>query len=274
LFHDARRIIPPARVMDAVARREQHSATLFVFILPYLEEGNGANLWDMQKSYYNQTAQAREITVAAYFCPSRRAPPTMSIQGDSLDPQAAPSQNVRGSLGDYAGVCGDFGGIIFPSDSLRPCCAGFEGTLGQPNASNGVIVSADGPHARGAKEIRNSLTFTHVRDGLSKTLMIGEKHVNDQGLGHRYLNGVDYGDGSIYNGDHNSFYAAAGPGYGLAAGSNVATNVLTFGSMHPEAVLFAFADGSVTSLTTGISDTVLGLLSVRNDGQPIPDGAF
>ena len=273
-FHEARGFLPPARVIDAIRRREQMGATWAVFILPYIEQQAAADLWDMKKSYYNQTAEARQIAPAVYYCPSRRRPPALSIQGDSLNPSAAPGQNIPGALGDYAGVCGDYGGIIFPSQELKPCCYGFEGALGQPNASNGVIVSVHGDYDRGSEGNAGGLSFAHIRDGSSNTLMFGERHVNRDGFGYRVRDGQVYGDGSIYNGDHNSFYAPAGPGFGLARGAEHPPGAPRFGSYHPGVCQFVFADGSVRALGVSISETVLQLLAVRDSGQPIPAGAF
>ncbi len=269
-FEFAKGHLPPARVLALNPNKEEFTATWAVFILPYLEQQAAADLWDMKKGYYDQTAKARQFAHSLYYCPSRRSGPALSVQGDNINPNATPSQNIPGAVGDYAGVCGDFGGIAHD----KPCCYGFEGTLGSPTESNGVIVTARGKAGMGASVIEEGLTSARIRDGLSNTLMLGERHVHQEGFGHRTLNGIAYGDGSIYNGDHNSFYAPAGPGFGLARGPQHSAGVSQFGSSHPGTCLFVFADGSVRGLNVSIDETTLGLLSQRADGQPIPGDAF
>ena len=266
-FESSRGYLPPARVLDPVIRKDDFTATWIVFLLPFIELRAEAELWDMSRPYYNQSLAARTAHGPLFFCPSRRGP-MVSMQGDSLNPQAAPSANVPGTLGDYAGVCGDFGGVtLLPQ--RRPCCYGFEGTLGEPNASKGVIVTAWGVGGRGADKLRGVLTIAHIKDGTSNTLMIGEKHVNPDGFGHRFLNGIAYNDGAIMNGDHNSYYAPAGPGFGLARGPHEPAGVHRFGSSHPGVCQFVFADGSVHAFPVTISETVLQQLANRDDGMPL-----
>src|SRR5262249_59021053 len=83
--------------------------------------------------------------------------------------------------------------------------------------------------------------FSDFIDGLSNTLLIGEKHVPQGKLG------VGWWDCSIYNGD---FYQCstrtASTWYPLT--TNPKDLGWKFGSMHTHVVQFAFADGSVHSL--------------------------
>src|SRR5918911_1386733 len=51
-FHDARKFLPPTRVADGAY------ATWAVLILPYVEEQNVYNLWDLKKTYDLQTQAA------------------------------------------------------------------------------------------------------------------------------------------------------------------------------------------------------------------------
>jgi len=266
-FESSRQHLPPARVLDPLTRSEEFTATWIVFVLPFLELRAEAELWDMSRPYYNQPLSARTAHGPLFYCPSRRGP-MVSIQGDSKDPRAAPSANVPGSLGDYAGVCGDFGGITF-LPQRRPCCYGFEGTLGEPNASNGVIVTARGVRGRGADGLLSALKIAQIKDGTSNTLMIGERHVNPAGFGYRFRNGVFYHDGAVMNGDHNSYFAPAGPGFGLARGPHESADVHRFGSSHPGVCQFLFADGSVHCFPVSISETLLQQLANRKDGMPL-----
>jgi prepilin-type N-terminal cleavage/methylation domain-containing protein len=90
--------LPPLRSGDK-------GATWAVLILPYMEQEQLYQQWDLGRTYYQQSDVARQTPVANYFCPSRRtrtSRPLTSLSGDvpSDGPDDAP--NVPGALGDYA----------------------------------------------------------------------------------------------------------------------------------------------------------------------------
>jgi hypothetical protein len=109
-----------------------------------------------------------------------------------------------------------------------------------------------------------SVRFCDITDGLSNTLLVGEKHVPLNHFGEGPL------DSSAYNGDYFLSHARpAGPNYPLAQTLTEMSPV--FGSYHTAVVQFGFCDGGVRPLPRGISPKTLGLLACRDDGQPIPD---
>jgi hypothetical protein len=109
-----------------------------------------------------------------------------------------------------------------------------------------------------------SVRFEQITDGLSNTLLVGEKHVPLKQLRQGPL------DNSAYNGDYFLSHArAAGPDYPLAQSLDEFSPV--FGSSHISVVQFGFCDGSVRPLPRTIDPKVLGLLASRDDGQPTPD---
>src|SRR5947207_1824346 len=84
-------------------------------------------------------------------------------------------------------------------------------------------------------------TFAAITDGLSNTLLVGEKHVPMQHFRQGPL------DGSFYNGDNFLGHARpAGKDYPLAQSVNELSPV--FGSYHTAVVQFAFCEGSVRPL--------------------------
>jgi hypothetical protein len=111
---------------------------------------------------------------------------------------------------------------------------------------------------------QQGVRFCDITDGLSNTLMVGEKHVPLGQFGQGPL------DSSAYNGDVFTSHARpAGPDYPLA--KSVTDTSPVFGSYHTTAVQFGFCDGRVQALQRNIDPKILGLLACRNDGQPIPD---
>jgi prepilin-type processing-associated H-X9-DG protein len=149
--------------------------------------------------------------------------------------------NVPGSLGDYAASIGTTG-----LDFDYP---GPNGTRIVPN---------------GAFRFGLGVRFAEITDGLSNTLLVGDKHVPSFAL-RQYP-----WDCSIYDG-HNLPCATrpAGPGFPLA--TTRFDQGWVFGSNHPHKCQFVFADGSVHTLSTNISPVTLGLLASKDDGQVIPD---
>ena len=119
-------------------------------------------------------------------------------------------------------------------------------------------------YQNGAFRAVKGVRFAEIRDGLSNTLLIGEKHVP---RGSEFVHPWDCG---LYDG-HNPVCntRAAGPAFPLAIQRE--DPGWKFGSHHPHLCQFVFCDGSVRLLTTSIDPLTLGLLAQRNDGQPIPE---
>ena len=98
MYHNDYNTLPPCQL-------DNGGATWAVMILPYMEQGNLYNQWDLKKSYYQQTDVARLTSVPSYFCPSRRTYqtyPTASTSGDVTSDGPSDGPNVPGALSDYA----------------------------------------------------------------------------------------------------------------------------------------------------------------------------
>jgi prepilin-type N-terminal cleavage/methylation domain-containing protein len=123
--HDHHEYLPPAYVTPPNKYGWQ-GASWAVLILPYLEQDNLYKKWNLNVSYYDESASARQGIVPTYFCPSRRDAGSSgaSISGDEgcknwvwvsviMDGQdcgywncTAWSPHTPGALGDYAGCVG------------------------------------------------------------------------------------------------------------------------------------------------------------------------
>lgn len=116
----------------------------------------------------------------------------------------------------------------------------------------------------GVFEAVHGIRFVQITDGLSNTLLIGEKHIPSQ-----FMNFAPW-DCGLYDGHNPVCHTrGAGPLYPLAR--SLQDTGWKFGSAHPGLCLFVFCDGSVHALRNSIDPAVLGLLSQRNDGQAIPE---
>ena len=237
-----------------------------VQVLPFIEAQNFYEGWDLNRWYYDQGEtveegdELRKTPVSIFFCPTRRTVKSAgcSISGDR------PDINFPGSREHYAGALGDYA-----------CCVGTS-VAGDwvGDGGNGAVILANWNYApmpespRVISNWRSQTKFREIRDGLSNTLFVGEKHVLPGTFGTNTPANVDAntGDGSIYNGDHPWVISrGAGPDFPLA-NRNTEFNS-QFGSWHPGVCQFAMGDGSVQILSTDIEPVTLGRLAHRDDGE-------
>lgn len=153
------------------------------------------------------------------------------------------TDSTPGTVGDYAASIGTTGydySITLTTNNV---------TFVQP--PTGAFVQATG------------IRTADFKDGLSNTLLVGEKYL-PRGVTVTY----PY-DCNLYDG-HNIICSTrcAGPGYPL--GQALDDPRLLFGGPHVGICQFVFADGSVHPVRTSIDEVALGLLSHREDGQPAP----
>jgi prepilin-type N-terminal cleavage/methylation domain-containing protein len=268
-YHDIFRAIPPSRL------DKDGGVAWTVLILPFIEQDNFYQQWDLHRWYYDQGPpnspdvgdRIRTTPVKLYFCPTRRqvgGDYTVSLRGDRPDmPWAGSRSHYPGATGDYACSVGD----NMDDD--------FYG-----NGGNGAMVVAKPPWMytvnRPPKVLstwKSQTTFQSITDGLSHTLFVGEKHVTPDKMGTNDSNNINTtaGDSSIYNGDDPWVISrAANQGQPLAL-SPTDRFRSQFGSWHPGICQFVMGDGSVRAIAVTISGRILGYLARRNDGQVVDD---
>jgi prepilin-type N-terminal cleavage/methylation domain-containing protein/prepilin-type processing-associated H-X9-DG protein len=159
----------------------------------------------------------------------------------------------------------------FTHDGLFVACTNFLGVNGTNFTERDGVFTYD-------KEIR----FSMVSDGLSNTLMLGERPPSpDFWYGWWYATGAgsqSTGDVSLGVAELNPTQASgissyldscpAGP-YSYVAGSNKQCDALHFWSYHPSGSNFSRADGSVSFVLYSIDSSVLESLSTRSGGEVI-----
>jgi prepilin-type N-terminal cleavage/methylation domain-containing protein len=250
-YHDTYQSLPPASLGG------DGEVSWAVLILPYIEQVNLYRQWNLnlRYTYYRHPADVVGAQVKIYYCPSRRSPPQLSVTGDSQPPWGG----SPGALGDYA-------------------ANGGNSTLvwDDPRKGGGVLLYAD--TTMGTNDTvaswRSLTAFKDVTDGLSNTLLIGEKHVQISQFGQQTA-----GDNSIYNGDDiRTIVRVAGrqtPGPIDRPLASSPTDSYRpderFGSYHVGGCQFVLCDGSVRMIQNTIDIDTLTRLAVRNDGLPVGD---
>jgi prepilin-type N-terminal cleavage/methylation domain-containing protein/prepilin-type processing-associated H-X9-DG protein len=266
-FHDVNQCLPPSR-LDKFG-----GVAWTVLILPYIEQGAFASRWDWRRWYYDQGTSVtdgdsiRAIRVPIFFCPTRRTAndaPATSVTGDT------PDISFPGSRQHYAGALGDYACSVGNNMDLDFFGNGGNGAMVLSKQPPAYTVSSSPPRLG---QWKSQTQFASITDGLTNTLLIGEKYVKAGTFGINVPNdiGANFGDGSIYNGDHPWVISrVAGIGSPLAKNTGDAF-ISQFGSWHPGVCQFVMADGSVRVVPDTISPTVLGYLSQRDDGHAVGD---
>src|SRR5207249_1599505 len=140
---------PRARLAAHPDANNGAGATWAVLILPYLDQDNLYNQWNLSGRYYDQNDAARRASVRIYFCPTRRSAgsaPDSSTSGDqSILADGSLASNVPGGLGDYAVNLGTLSCMVGVAPaSVRPIEVGIDPTtLGHLACRNDGQVIGD-----------------------------------------------------------------------------------------------------------------------------------
>jgi prepilin-type N-terminal cleavage/methylation domain-containing protein len=261
------------------SRIDCHHGTWATELWPYLEDDALTEQWHPVKAYHYQPDYAIEAQVALYYCPSRRAAPQLSQPNCEA---RGPVPHRGGGMSDYACTVGSNSETW---DYWRPKGAGnaercnrcVVGKYAGWMVATGAFISAQCdcmgsiPNLRFFGDCKYRVTFNMITDGLSKTLLIGEKHVPVGWLGSERVN-----DCSAYNPDDLQIFGRfAGPNHPLTHPHDYGTPYwLSFGSWHPGICQFVMVDGSVHAFSISIDPLFLGYLADREDGNTIGDSLF
>lgn len=264
-FHSARRGIPPAYLTG------MGPATWLVLIMPYVEQQQLHDIVSVEYQYHGLPDSSIQAQVNFYYRPARRSPPQLSVSGDER--RSFPHR--PGALSDYTMCAGD--GTATPwwltipggGNGFARSTHVFYGQHGAYYLSGRLSGSEPNVRYTGWKIFR---AFRHVTDGLSRTLMAGEKYVP---ITHRGEG--QWCDNSYYNDDGSVVASVAGPAHPIVHPNQDASitpedDTCRFGSNHlGGACHFAFSDGRVRSIEPTIDTTVLGRLANISDGETIDE---
>ena len=267
LFHDSNEAFPPARLFaaqNAVAPFDggNDEPSWLVRILPYLEQNNFYQEWDLSTSFTSHPDDVVSQALPAYICPTRR-----SIGNANSDPG---TRNVNvtsscgcggwvqvdvvgGATGDYAGNHGD----------LSPGSIGAATDYYFGGNGTGVLISSRAKtNSIGKFDWIDRINFSSIKDGASNTILAGELHVTAANLNTLPFNGP------IYNGeDLAAFARIGGPGVPILPPNQEPPGVFGFGSWHPGTCNFSLADGSTHVLSNNLDTVTLGQMCNRADGE-------
>ncbi|MBN9120279.1 MAG: DUF1559 domain-containing protein [Planctomycetes bacterium] len=248
-YHDQNAFLVPSWV-GSNAKDPDGWATWAVLLLPYLEQNNVYQLWNINYPASTQPAAAYQQQLKMLHCPSR--PEFVLSQGDFVA--------AGGGLTDYAACFGTGANGSNSNGAIIPTA----------NMANTTTTDASGNPVLKAGW-RGQLNLLGITDGTSNTLMFGEKHIRPNSL--RGKNE----DRSVFGGQNNSIRRMAGIDGSTvrplrpANDQNGANANESFGGPHSGVTQFVFVDGSVRALPLSTDLTALTYLITRNDGQVIPN---
>ncbi len=194
------------------------------------------------------------IPLAVLHCPNR-GPVSAAPHNPAVLPYNADPAEVSGRT-DYAINGGDF----IPGGGPGPT------TLAQGDDPR--YVWPDTSRVTGICFLRSQITTAHVRDGLSRVVMIGEKSVANSGYGG--FSDPGYDQSPFCGQDWDITRWTTEPP--RLDGSEPIPQI--FGSAHPSGCNFAYCDASVTIIRFDIDPVVFRSLGNRADGMVLDDNAF
>jgi len=269
-FHDTKKHIVP------VCTGFQHAAAWPAYLMPYMEAKTIQDLITVWGDAMDTSSNgaARNKVVPTLLCPTRRPSAGLAINDDNR------------AVMDYAGCGGT--GLTSVASYGRKRSQGNDGAIVVPES---VVRDADGTGGNDVRvEYKGTIDFGAVKDGLSNTVFVGERHVPSQHLGMKnplqfdgeYLRSKINNDGDYHS--RGWTIRRAGPGCtlrsrpddicGLVMGTgddSVRDSICgqAFGGYHPGICQFALGDGSVRAIGVTIDEVTLGYLAAIADNQPV-----
>jgi prepilin-type N-terminal cleavage/methylation domain-containing protein len=288
-FADAYGSFPPSEQAD-------NYATWALYILPFVEQNNLFQGWNLQYRYYVQRPTAVLMAPATqnanfvgadlkvYHCPTRGGAGVATGPGYTRTFQGVAYTGPNG-WADYAICVGDVYQTGNPSFWNGVGNRGINAITHAYQNPSQVLAFEPCCGTGKAADTLFPIHITDVTDGTSNTFIFGEKAwpITD-------VSGAEGFGGYTFNGDYQSMYLrfAGHEGtqdpttglyqyqYGLVTSPTYSASDFEqrFGSIHPGICQFAMCDGSVHVINNSIDIETLHRLACRNDGLPITTNPF
>jgi prepilin-type N-terminal cleavage/methylation domain-containing protein len=269
-YHGAKNQLPPMRVID-------HQPTLLQLILDYMEQSRVKGLWVASKGcFYDQSAQCRNATIDAYFCPSQMheqrfaevVPDDVHSEHPKVDPTT--SRPWSGSISDYRTVAGSTLPVLEPDAGPPWTDANSYLVDGPAPACRRENIKATDTKRRFLTGWKPETSFKSITDGTSNTLLIGEvgRFTSETS---QAFNG-DTTPGVFVGANGGPFCQRCGlpgipPGVTPMGSQVFEYGDGGFGSVHPSVVQFVMCDGSVRSISTEVDLAIMDAFASRARGD-------
>ena len=256
-YHDVNESFPGAIYLYSVsAMPPTQGYSVFVSLLPFLEQQNLYQVWNFADPRLNgstSTSPAAAV-LSVLVCPS-----------DVIAQNPYPAPKPPGT----------FWGIT--------SYGGNAGSQAYPLASDDGIFFAVGP---ASSPVGSAVRIAEVTDGLSNTLLFGERYHRDANFDALYTAGsggasdqiagygwwASFGTGAVTDVTESAYaplnYLVSPSSSNPTLAVNMRINA--WGSGHVNGANFALADGSVQFISNAISQTTLLWLATRAGGEVIP----
>jgi hypothetical protein len=254
-------------------------------ILPHMDQ---TNIHDMARYLAGNAKQPQllamvQLPLPFSNCPSRRRQAVYPFTGGTtlaMNAGGIPGSGLKVAKSDYAILSGDY-----PSNPVVTALAGPPVNADALTASGGVGTNAlqTAYFTRTTTNITNyhgicyeqsSVRKDDVRDGLSQTILLGEKYLDPNA----YSTGTDKGDElSLYVGVSNDLFRMTGnppvngtvPGQPPIQDHAGVSDFLHFGSAHPSGANFILCDGAAITISFSVDPQSFVHLGTAAEGVPV-----
>jgi prepilin-type N-terminal cleavage/methylation domain-containing protein len=232
-YESVRKVFPNGRIS-----RDPDAYGWTFRLLPYLEEQPLFDAWVPDAPVFDdRNAKAMRSPVAGYYCPSRRGP---AADRNFDNNNRRPPVLAAAAGGDYAASAGSY--FMYSSEDGLP-----DGKKAGPIFTFSKVKAA------------------HVTDGMSKTFVVGERHIPPADHA--------WGDMAHRRQGDTAFFPADTPDVlfrdvyrGLAAASDD-RSARKFGSRHQGIVQFVFLDAHVEPISIDTDREILLRYALIGDGM-------
>lgn len=253
--HDILKTLPPGGQDDVTVLPVGNPRTFFqgttwlVFILPYNEQNNLYNKYNIQLAYTNAANLAiGNVKVPGYMCPS-------GVTFESGNSSEA-TGGQRNYTTHYYGVMGPTGTATINGATITYTTSSSGNSLWSHHGVLGYYHENSSP--------KFMARLADITDGTSNTILVAERSKKEPGTLNSYrswIRGCNGGCGACKN--------ITNPINATDYNGSSNFNDISFGSNHPGGANFGLADGSVKFLSQTIDMNIYKGLGSRNMNEVV-----